>query len=191
MSSTVPTSSPSSAVSDGSIGGVNHLLGNVVTAQTPPPVPPGRHCGTSKGTCTRQDCNRVLPSFSNDAPHSVCITCRGFCATALRYEECANWDVVVMEGARSYQCKLAQCHSKVLTLNGRGALVLLGISMEVGMIPVRSWSLGMSTHSSWLIPSPYRTWPLRLIMRFRWRVSLPLFTHGSLLQSMLSEMISP
>ena len=143
MSSTVPTSSPSSAVSDGSIGGVNHLLGNVVTAQTPPPVPPGRHCGTSKGTCTRQDCNRVLPSFSNDAPHSVCITCRGFCATALRYEECANWDVVVMEGARSYQCKLAWRHSHYTCSKWQGGTVASG---KVRMVPVRlSQSRGVCT----------------------------------------------
>ena len=109
MSSTAPASPPSPTVSDGSTDGVSHPLSNIVMAETLPSVPPVSHCGTSKQTCAHQDCNRALPSISHD-PHSVCITCHGFCFDTLRCEECAGWDVVVVEGARSYQSKLARCH---------------------------------------------------------------------------------
>ena len=140
---------------------------------TKPPVPPGNHAGTSKRTCNRQDCNRVLPSVSHD-PHSVCIKCRGFCTVASRCEECADWNDVVVEGTRSYQSTLARCHSHYTHSKWEGNASASGNtsggregSSEVVMEPGREYSL-----SSVESVAPQHP---RLATRSRWRASLPLY----------------
>ena len=78
------------------------------TGGSPASLPPPR---TSKRMCAVSKCNRVLPSASHD-PHNVCIVCRGFCSDADRCEECAGWEVSVVESARAYQCKLRRRRSR-------------------------------------------------------------------------------
>ena len=68
--------------------------------------------------------------------------------------------------------------------------MLLGISMGVRMVLVRlSWSWGMCTCSPHLIPSPHRIWLPKLVLPLEGQLA-SLLTHGSLLQSLLLEMIS-
>ena len=186
MSSTAPASPPSLALSDGFTAGVIHSPDIAVIALTTPPVPPGSHAGTSKWTCNRQDCNRVLSSVSHD-PHSVCIKCRGFCTVASRCEECAEGDDVVVEGTKSYQSRLARHRSHYTRSQRQGNTNASANtsgsregSSEVVMEPGSECSLS-SVES--VAPQAGHALPLEGQLT-------SLLTHSSQLQFMLSEMIS-
>ena len=94
--------------------------GNTLPAASPPAVPrPTVTAPTIAGkmTCAVSGCNRVLAKATRD-PHTVCITCCGYCAQSSRCQECVSWDSVVVEGAREYQLELSRRRARSAKGNG-------------------------------------------------------------------------
>ena len=110
MSSPSPPPLPSLAAADEPRSGVIPLgeVNEGVTGAQPASLPPA---SVPKTTCALPTCSRVLPRASHD-PHTVCIACRGFYTDADRCEECAGWEVSVVESARSYHSTLRRRRSR-------------------------------------------------------------------------------
>ncbi|MPC36130.1 hypothetical protein E2C01_029579 [Portunus trituberculatus] len=68
-----------------------------------------------------QECSMVLPNVFHD-PHTVCITCRGSCTVSSRCEECAGWDVMMVDSARVYQAKLERRHTRYARVKRQGSV---------------------------------------------------------------------
>ena len=126
-------------------------------------------------------------------PYSVCITCCGFFTDALRCKEYAGWDVVVVEDTRSYQSKLACCHSRYACSKWQGGTLASGNlhrgqdgSGDVVTEPERVDSLSSVDFVSLQDLASWAGHALPLEGQLA-----SLLAQGSLLQFMLSEKISP
>ena len=179
MSSPSPPPLPSLSAADEPRSDVFHLgevnEGGAGTA--PASLPPAR---VTKRTCALPTCSRVLPSASHD-PHTVCIACRGFCADADRCEECAGWEVSVVESARSYQSKLRRHRSRHDGFSGGSGQVPTGDAAPASEgADSRSSVSSVSPHDS---ASQAGASPLA-------GLQTSLLAPGSAFQSLLSDMIS-
>ncbi|MPC98966.1 hypothetical protein E2C01_094358 [Portunus trituberculatus] len=92
--------------------------------------------GSFKRLCACQECSRALPNVSHD-PHTVCIMGRGSRIVSSRCEECAGWDVMMVDSARVYQAKVEQCHTRYACAKRQGSVGASGSRVGAGDMPHR------------------------------------------------------
>ena len=151
------------------------------TGVSPASLPAPR---TSRRMCALSKCSRVLPSASHD-PHNVCIACRGFCSDTDRCEECADWEVSVVESARAYQCKLRRRRSRYAQRHHGSS----GGSGQVNLGDSAPASEGGDSFSSIASVTPHDSASQAGAPPLAGQLT-SLLAPGSAFQSLLSDMIS-
>ncbi|MPC53020.1 hypothetical protein E2C01_046904 [Portunus trituberculatus] len=117
----------------------------------------------------------------------MCITCHGSYTVCSRCEECAGWDVMVVDSVRVYQDKLEQRCTKYARVKRQGSVGTSGSRVGAGDMPHGAvqadslFSVGSITLQD-LASQAGQFLPLEGQLA-------AMFAHDSPLQSMLSDMI--